>query len=278
MKKALLAILKIILGVYVVVCAALFFLQERMIFFPEVLNIDHRFRFDQKFEELRFKTADGDILHGLLFKADTTKGLIFYLHGNAGSVDSWGRVAEKYTALNYDVFILDYRGYGKSEGNIFSEEQFFSDAQMAYDAMKERYDESKICIFGYSIGTGVATRLAADNRPKMLVLHAPYYSLVDMMKKHYPIIPTFILKYRFETNRYLVLCTMPVVIFHGNADEVIPSESSEMLKESFKPSDRLVILEGQGHNGISDNPVYIREINFLVYGSCHRVVTMRSYF
>ncbi len=81
-----------------------------------------------------------------------------------------------------------------------------------------------------------------------------------MMKHNYPIIPTIILKYNFETNKFLKECKMPIVIFHGNKDEVIYYESSLKLKELLKNTDTLITLNGQGHNGMSDNPEYLVEI------------------
>ena len=238
----------------------IYFFQEKLIFFPEKLDKDFRFSFDQDFEELHFKTGDSILLHGLLFRSQNSKGLIFYLHGNAGSVSSWGGVAQTYTDLNYDVFILDYRGFGKSEGKISSEEQLFQDVQTVYNELKKSHDDSKIIVLGYSIGTGLAANIAATNKPKMLILQAPYFSLVDIMKKTYPILPAFILKYKLETNKFIARCTMPIVLFHGKEDEIIPFNSSLKLKEIIKLTDTLITLDGGGHNGMTDNPEYKREI------------------
>jgi alpha-beta hydrolase superfamily lysophospholipase len=231
-----------------------------MIFFPEKLNRNYKFNFDQPFEEVYITTKDQKSLHGLLFKSDNTRGLIFYLHGNAGSVNSWGEVAKTYTDLNYDVFMIDYRGFGKSEGSISSERQFFEDVQIAYEEMKSRYSENKIVVLGYSVGTGPAAKLASSNHPRMLILKAPYYSLVDMMRHTYPVIPTFILKYKFRTNEYLKNCKMPVVMFHGTLDEVIYYNSSVKLKKMIKKTDTLITLDDQSHNGITDNLQYKAEI------------------
>lgn len=251
----------IVIGtLYLVVCGLLYFFQEKLIFFPQKLAKNYRFGFGQPFEEMTITTQDKSLLHGLLFKADSSKGLIFYLHGNGGALDSWGEVAGTYTDLNYDVFLLDYRGYGKSEGLIYSQKQFFDDVQIAYDSLKSRYAEDKIIVLGYSIGTGAATKLASANHPKLLILQAPYYSLTDLMRHSYPIIPPFILKYKFETNKYLPACKMPVVVFHGNRDEVIYYGSSLKLKTIFKKQDTLITLEGQGHNGMTDNFVYRAEL------------------
>jgi hypothetical protein len=260
MKQIILRASIIIVGLYVIICVFLFFFQEKLIFFPEKLNKDYKFGFDQAFEELNIKTKDNKLLNGILFKADSSKGLIFYLHGNAGSLDSWGSVAKTYTALGYDVFILDYRGYGKSEGSINGQSQLFQDIQTAYDELKGKYPEDSIVIVGYSIGTGLAAKIASTNNPRLLILQAPYYSLKDMMQHNYPIIPTFILKYKLETNEYIRNCKMPIVIFHGNEDEVIYFGSSIKLKEEFKRSDTLITLIGQGHNGMTENPDYIKEI------------------
>jgi len=260
MKKRLLSISKILLTFYMLVCGLLYFFQENLLFFPQKLAKDFKFTFDQKFEELSIKAQDNVLLNGLLFKSESARGLIFYLHGNAGSLDSWGEVAKTYTDLNYDVFMLDYRGFGKSEGKITSQNQLYQDVQTAYDELKTKYGETNIVVLGYSIGTGLAANIASKNNPGLLILQAPYYSLTDMMKHTYPIIPTFILKYKLETNILIRECNMPIVIFHGDQDEVIYYDSSLKLKALMKKTDRLITLNGQGHNGMTDNPVYKTEI------------------
>ena len=260
MKKSILKILKILIIIYIAVCGLFYVTQEKFIFLPERLEKNYKFSFKQIYQELNFKTEDNILLNGILFKADTSKGLIFYLHGNAGSLKSWGEIAKIYTGLGYDVFMLDYRGYGKSEGTITSENQLYKDVQTVYDDLKTKYAESKIVVLGYSIGTGPATRLASSNHPKLLILQAPYYSLTDLLKHNYPVIPAFILKYKLETNKYIRDCKMPVVIFHGDYDEVIYYNSSVKLKGLMKATDILITLPGQGHNGMSNNPKYITEI------------------
>jgi pimeloyl-ACP methyl ester carboxylesterase len=259
-KKLLIRTLKLLLIFYVGICILSYFLQEKFIFFPEKLDKSFQFSFTQEFREINVTTKEGKLINGLLFTTDRSKGLIFYLHGNAGSLRTWGDVAKRYMNLNYDVFILDYPGYGKSEGNINRQQQLVDDVQQAYDEMKKRYKEQNIVIVGYSIGTGPAAIIASINNPRLLILQAPYYSLSDLMKHYYPIIPTFLLKYKFETNESLKTCKMPVVVFHGDEDEVVYYGSSLKLKQSFKLNDTLITLKGQGHNGITDNPQYINSI------------------
>lgn len=263
-KKIISRTLKLLLIFYILICVGLYFFQEKLIFFPDKLDKNHKFSFTQPFDELNIITKDGSLLNGLLFKADSAKGLIFYLHGNAGSLDSWGDVAKHYVNLRYNVFILDYPGYGKSEGAINNKTQLFDNIQTAYDKIKQQFPEDSIVVLGYSIGTGPAANLAASNHPRLLILQAPYYSLTDMMRHTYPIIPTFLLKYKFQTYQYLKNCKMPVAIFHGDQDEVIYYGSSLKLKAVMKTSDTLVTLKGQGHNGITDNPEYIATIQTIL--------------
>jgi uncharacterized protein len=259
-KRTLINTLLLLFIFYIVLCVILFFFQEKLIFFPEKLDSDFQFSFPGKFEEIRFQTDDHTLLNGVLFKADSSKGLIFYLHGNAGSINTWGEIAKTYTDLDHDIFILDYRGYGKSEGTIKSQDQLFRDLQMVYNELKKRYNEDNVIVLGYSIGTAPAANIAAANNPKLLILQAPYYSLTDMMRNTYRIFPTFLLKYKFRTDQFIRDCKMPVVIFHGDQDEVIYYGSSLKLRGLMKRADTLITLRGQGHNGITDNPDYKTEI------------------
>lgn len=245
---------------YLAICMTLYFMQEKLIFFPEKLASNYQFNFSIPFEELRIPVADGTKLHGLLFRADSSRGLIFYLHGNAGSLRTWGDVAKTYTDLGYSVFMLDYPGYGKSEGSISSQEQLFSAVQSAYNELKKSFPESGTIVLGYSIGTGMAAKLVSTNKPKMCILQAPYYSLADLTKHYYPIIPAFILKYKLETAHYLQTAGCPIVLFHGDRDEVIYYQSSQKIKDALKKPVRLITLPGQGHNGMTDNPNYRQAI------------------
>ena len=143
---------------------------------------------------------------------------------------------------------------------LFDFKELFEDNQLIYDELKEKYREDDIIILGYSIGTGLASKLASENKPDQLILQAPYYSLTDMMRQRFSFIPTFILKYKFATNEYLKNCKMPITIFHGNIDRVINYKSSLKLKEDFTNKIELITLNGQGHNGMTDNPNYKREL------------------
>lgn len=260
MQKIIFSFFKIVIILYVLLCSVLYFFQEKIIFLPTKLNPNFQFKFNQPFEERSFITSDGKKLNGLLFKAENSKGLLFYLHGNAGNLSSWGFAAETYTRLHYDVFILDYRGYGKSEGKIENQQQLFDDVTLVYTTLKKEYEENSIIITGYSIGSGIASYLAARNHPKKLILQAPYYNLSDMMRQKMPFIPTFILKYKLENNQYLQSCSCPVYLFHGKQDTVIPFQSSQKLQKECNSVSQLILLDNLGHNGMNENSMYQSEI------------------
>src|SRR5262245_1837965 len=143
MKKAVLVTGATIFFLYAAGCILVYSYQEKLLFFPQKLEREYAFNFGEQTEELFIPVQDGTSLNGLLFKADSSKGLVFYLHGNAGSLRTWSAVSPAFTQLKYDVFMPDYRGYGKSGGSIQSQEQLHDDMQTAYDSLKKRYDESK---------------------------------------------------------------------------------------------------------------------------------------
>jgi len=247
----------IIAVLYAAVCCFFYSEQTDILFVPTKLPQGYQFKYPGNFTERKIKTTDGITLDGLLFKADSSKGLVFYLHGNGGALNTWGDMASIYTSSGYDLFILDYRGYGKSEGKISSQQQFFDDAQTAYNDLRTLYPENKIIIQGYSIGTCPAAMLAAHNHPKMLILQAPYYSITDMMQKTYPFLPVFLLNFPLNTDEFVKKTKAPIVIFHGDADDLIYYGSSLKLKQDFKTGDTLITLKGQGHFAFTKNPGYL---------------------
>lgn len=262
MKIIILKIAAFFIGIYVLICCALYFNQESFIFHPTKLKTDFEYNYNRNFKEVNLTTDDSKKLNSLYFEVEKPKGVVYFLHGNAGNLENWGNIAE-YLDLGYNVFIIDYRGFGKSEGKIESETQFIKDAQLGYDFLKNKFTEPNIVVIGCSIGTGPASYLASVNNPKMVILQAPYTSIIDQMKVSMPFIPTFILKYKFENDKNIQKVKCPVFIFHGNDDSVISYHKSLELKKYLKERDEYITLENQGHIGINDNYDYqvkIKEI------------------
>ncbi|GAB3731258.1 alpha/beta fold hydrolase [Hymenobacter agri] len=258
--RVVLLVVSVVAALYVLLCGVLYFKQEKLLFGPTRLPADYRFRFLGQFEERWTTAADGTRLHGLLFKVPASKGLIFYLHGNGGALNSWGDAAAAYTALGYDVFLPDYRGYGKSGGTISSQAQLLADVDTVYRHLLPEYPENRTVVLGYSLGTGPATWLAARHHPRLLILQAPYFSMRDMAARRYPFVPGFLLRYPMPTNELIARVSAPIVLFHGDRDEVIDYHASLRLKALLRPTDKLVVLPGAHHNGMTDNPDYRRAL------------------
>ncbi len=252
--------LLLIVGLYVLCCAIIFFAQEKLLFYPTKLPKEYTFRFDNEFEEVNLKVDNNIALNALLFKAKIRKGVVLFLHGNGGAIHSWGEGANLYIENGYDVLYLDYRGYGKSDGKIISESQLIDDAQIAYDYLKQNYDEDKIIISGTSIGTGIATKIAANNNPRKLILTSPYYSLKSLVKEKIKVIPGFVIKYQLKTSAFLKQTKCPVIIFHGDSDQVIPHHHSLKLKEDFPQID-LHLLKNYGHNNLTQSDAYVKKMS-----------------
>ena len=245
--------------VYLVALAALYLLQERLIFAGDPLPADHVFRFEQRFEELRI-AVPGATLAALHFMQDKPRGLVFFIHGNAGNLETWTTNVEFYRQVDFDLFIFDFRGYGKSTGRIGSEAQLEADVRAAYDAIAPRYAGVPIVIYGRSLGTALATRLAVDTDPALLVLVTPYTSLADIARRLYPWAPSLLLKYPLRTDAAIGSVRAPILLIHGTRDALIPFDQSTRLLALARAPAQLVTVEGASHNDVHEFPLYLRTL------------------
>ena len=122
--------------------------------------------------------VDGGAIHALLLKTERPRGVVLYFHGNAGSLRTWGDIAPEFTSRGYDILIPDYRGFGKSTGQLRDEAMLLQDGMAAYAHLARHYPEGRIVVYGRSIGTGIAAYIARTERPGMLMLESPYFDLI----------------------------------------------------------------------------------------------------
>lgn len=250
----------ILISVYLVGGVLLFLLQDRFIFLPEPLDEDYQYDFSQNFTEYNLEMKDGAIINALHFRAKNAKGLIVYFHGNAGNLARWGEIVEPFVAMGFDVFISDYRGYGKSTGDR-SDKKLLSDADEIYASVKTLSREENIILFGRSLGSAFASYLAGRENPKMLILETPFYSLQDVAKDLIPIYPTSaLLGYKFANYKYLQKANIPIYIFHGTEDEIVPFQSGERLHRSISGDSQLIKIEGGHHNDLAAFDRYWEEM------------------
>lgn len=260
MRSIYLKLISFFISLYLILCLIMYFNQESFIFHPLKINKETKYTYPNSFKEIDLKANDGTTINNLYFETENPKGVVYFFHGNAGNLSTWGNVAALYLESGYNVFITDYRGFGKSEGTITDQTQLFSDAQLGYDFLKKDFKEDQIIIVGYSIGTGIASYLASTKNPKLLILQAPYYNLKTEMISRFPFLPTFILKYPFENNLHLSKVKSPIFIFHGDKDYVITHKNSLKLKAVLKEKDSIIILKNQDHIGINNNAEYQKNL------------------
>jgi len=230
--------------------------QQQIILPAAALPADYRFQFDQPYEEV-WIPVQGATLHALHFKQPNPRGVVFFLHGNAGNLVTWTTGVDFYRRVNYDLFIIDYRGYGKSTGHVENEAQLHADTRAAYDAMAALYRDKPIVIYGRSLGTNLAAALARDVNPRLLILVSPFSSLAETAAQAYPWAPEWILKYPMRTDAIIGDVKSPILLIHGSDDKLIPLADSERLKALARSPTELLVVPGAGHNNIHKFPVYL---------------------
>ena len=245
---------------YAILMLVLYLVQERFIFKPEKLAQDFTFKYDIPFRELFFDIEPGVRINGLHFHRPDPSGLILYFHGNSRSIKGWAKYARDFYRYNYDVVLVDYRGFGKSTGER-SEAAMLNDMQFVYDRLREDVAEDHIIVYGRSLGSGFAAKLAADNRPRYLILDAPYYNFSRVIERLVPILPVrFVLRYKLRSDRWIRQVRCPVYIIHGTKDRLIPINHSIRLQALNPARTTLIRIPGGGHNNL---PAFHEYHNFI---------------
>jgi pimeloyl-ACP methyl ester carboxylesterase len=252
-----------ILGAFALLSVLAYFFQDKLIFRPEKLPAGFQYKYDIPFKELFFDIEEGVQINGLHFYRPRPEGLILYFHGNTRSIKGWARYARDFYRYNYDVVLVDYRGFGKSTGKR-QEQKMMSDMQFIYTQLIEHYQEDHFILYGRSIGSGFATKLASDNNPLYLILDSPYYNFGRVVSRFIPFLPIrFLLRYQLRTDSWISKVRCHTYILHGTRDWLIPIRHSEKLQELNPLKITLIRIQGGGHNNLPSFPEYhsfIRDI------------------
>ena len=253
-----LSTLLIIIAIYLALSILLYYLQDYFLFKPEKLPKDFQFYYEnQNTEEHNLETRDGAIINGVLFKPKgESKGIVLYLKGNSKSIKGWGKFAVDFTRHDYTVLMVDYRGFGKSTGRR-SQKAIKRDLQVVYNKIKEQTKEERIILYGRSLGSGFAAKLASINNPRMLILDAPYYSLTKVTARYAPFMPLSVLiKYPLPTYKWLKYVKCPIHIIHGTNDQLIPFKTSVKLSKINPKISRLYPVIDGGHKNLNNFESY----------------------
>lgn len=259
-------IVSVLGGLYLLLCFAVWLIQEIFMFHPEKLPQDFTFRYKSgyPFEEVFIDRPDGGKINGILFSITGSEGVVFYFKGNTRSIKGWGKFSEDFVPKGYDFFMIDYPGFGKSTGKR-TEKSIYSCGQIAYEWLKTRYSEDKIVIYGRSMGSGFAAKVAAENTPKMLILDSAYYSFDHLAQYYAFFLPAkWIVKYHMPIFKYLKKIACPIYLIHGNKDWMIPYVFSVMLRKVTPDHAWLFSIPGGRHNNLPSIPQYHEALEIIL--------------
>lgn len=243
--------------VYAAAVGWLYFWQERLLFEPEPLPADEPLTCGPDTHEF-FVEVPGARLSVAHLKLENPRGVFFFLHGNSGNLKKWFQDLDAFRQANFDVVMFDYRGFGKSSGQIESEEQLHADVNAVWEHFAPMYAGKRVVISGQSLGTGLAAGLAAHmcaagRAPDLTLLVSPYSSMRALATELYPWVPMQVLRYPLHTLEHAAKLLGPVMLIHGDKDELIPIHHSEKLCSVLRGA-RLVRVLGAGHSDVHRFP------------------------
>jgi pimeloyl-ACP methyl ester carboxylesterase len=262
MSRWILIVFLVILTGVVFVGALLFFFQNSLIFHPTLLARDFKFDFPSKFTENFLPLDSGGQVNYLQFQVSQPKGVILYFHGNAGALDSWGYVASELAEqTQHEVWILDYPGYGKSTGPIpVNEKSFIAIGQKLLELIHHAHPNLPVFLFGRSLGSGLAGRLAATGDVQGLILETPYASLRSLAREIVWWVPSFLVRFDLDNGILATGKMEKILIIHGTKDRVIPYHHSQRLSTLLQKKAKFVTIPEGQHNNLSEFPLYWQEL------------------
>ncbi len=257
---------KIILILYVSIGLLLFLLQDYLLFHPVALERNYRYQFNSPFQEVNIPFGKTDTISMVKFFATGTvhKGVVLYFHGNKDNINRYAKFAANFTQRGYEVWMEDYPGFGKSTG-IRNEQVLYRQAEKIYSMAAASFNKNQVVVYGKSFGSGIAAYLASVKDCKQLILETPYYSIPNLLACYAPVYPTgSMTKYKIPSYQFLQQVKVPITIFHGTDDGVIPYRCAQQLKAVLKPSDQFITIVNGTHHNLNDFPLFHQKLDSLL--------------
>ncbi len=263
-KYSIMRILIIALVTYLVVCFAVFLIQSKLIFIPSRKIDSTPDDINRAYEPVLLKTADRVSIAGWFIPHERARGTAIFFHGNAGNISHRLVTIHALHELGLNTLIVDYRGYGESEGAP-SEKGLYADAEAAWQYVVDEKGESpdRIVLVGRSLGGAVAIELASRHTPGVLIVESTFTSLVDVAKEHFPFLPTsLLLRHRFPSINRIGKIDCPKLILHGRDDTLIPIEIGRTLFEAASEPKAFIETPGEHNNsGFTHTDAFTRKVN-----------------
>lgn len=256
-------ILSFVIVSFFLLNAVFYWLQPGMLFYP-LKQLDATPNdWGLQYEDVALKTSDNIQLHGWFVPVENSKKVVLFFHGNGGNISHRGESIMIFNQLGLNVFIIDYRGYGLSEGEI-TEQGLYNDAMSAWQYLTQQrgYKKSDVIVFGRSLGGAVATQLASLVKPRALILESTFTSVRDMANKVLPVVANFIyLRFNFDTEKRIRQVTVPVLVMHSPDDDIVPFALGKRVFAAANEEKEFYKLRGNHNNGfIESMPSYQKVI------------------
>jgi fermentation-respiration switch protein FrsA (DUF1100 family) len=240
--------------------------QERLVYLPDAGREHIATPADAglDWQPVALVTADGLTLDAWWLPADNSRAALLFLHGNAGNISHRLASLEQFNRLGLSVLILDYRGYGKSEGKP-SEAGTAMDGDAGWRWLKEQsgHDPGRLVIFGRSLGAAIAAELASRTDPAAVILESPFRSVPALGQQFYPWLPVRELaRLHYPTIDYVTQRSAPLLVIHSEEDEIIPFAEGRTVYEAARSPKELLVIQGGHHNGfLVSETIYLRGID-----------------
>jgi hypothetical protein len=243
-----LALSAAIAAVWVSVVLLMLALESTFLYFPaRALDAQPR-DYGLAADEVRLAASDVVTLHGWWLHGRGKRVLVWF-HGNAGNIshrlDNAKRLIDRF---GLDILLVDYRGYGLSEGKP-DEPGLYRDALAMYgEAVRRGFAQNQIVLFGRSLGASVAVEVARQKPYAALILETPFLSVPAMARVHYPFVPTALIRSRYDLEAKIASVKGPTLILHGDRDEIVPLAHARRIFALAREPKRFHLIRGAGHN------------------------------
>ncbi len=242
----------IAIGVYAALSLYVYYMQSSLIYFPNMPGrelVTTPENINLTYQDVTFVTDDNIKLHGWFIPNDNAKATLLFFHGNAGNISHRLQSIEIFHRLGLNVFIIDYRGYGQSEGKV-SEKGTYRDADAAWNYLTDTQgiNEKQIIIFGRSLGASIASWLASKHAPAALIIESGFTSVPAMGQRFYPFLPIrWLTHFKYNTKKYVKNISCPVLVAHSKNDDIIPFDEGRQIFAAADEPKQFLEMRG-GHN------------------------------
>ncbi len=237
------------MAIYAAFAGLMYVTQSRQVYFPTRAHVTTPALHGMAYEDVEFVTEDGMRLHGWFVPAPTARGVLLFFHGNAGNVSHRIDSIRIFRELGLSVFIIDYRGYGRSEGSP-DEAGTYRDAAAAWRWLRQErgVPAEDIVVFGRSLGAAVAAWLAARERPRAVILESPFTSAPDLGAELMPWLPVRqLIRFEYDTRSAVRSFDAPLLVIHSRRDEIVPFHHGRAVFDAAREPKSFLEIRG-GHN------------------------------